>query len=102
MSLDWLRICSTALDLQHHNDPNNNKPALKKGKLLVMMVANSSGKEELRMRCVRNMFSNNRVVAETFDDVKGESKVVDMAELEENDWNLNILGTFFLYWRRIR
>ena len=27
---------------------------------------------------------------EAFDDVEGESKVVDMAELEENDWNLNI------------
>ena len=27
---------------------------------------------------------------EAFDDIEGESKVVDLAELEENDWTLNI------------
>jgi len=69
---------------------NNNKPASKKGKLLVIdgseQFADLRAQNEMREEHTSHLLD----LYEAFDDVEGESKVVDMAELEENDWNLNI------------
>ena len=69
---------------------NNNKPALKKGKLLVIDGSEQFWKGRAQNEMREEHGSRILELYEAFDDVEGESKVVDMAELEENDWNLNI------------
>ncbi len=69
---------------------NRNKPALKRGKLLVI-----NGSEQHRKVRAQNELCEEHVahileLYKGFDDVEGESKVVGMDELAENDWNLNI------------
>lgn len=69
---------------------NKNKSALKKGKLLIIDGSEHfwKGKEQNEMhdKHVDHIFE----LYEAFDDIEGESKVVDNSELEKNDWNLNI------------
>ena len=69
---------------------NNNKPALKKGKLLIIDSSEKFWKGRAQNEMREEHGSRILELYEAFDDVEGESKVVDMAELEENDWNLNI------------
>ena len=69
---------------------NNNKPALKKGKLLVIDGSEQFWKGRAQNEMREEHVSRIIKLYETFDDVEGESKVINMAELEENDWNLNI------------
>ena len=69
---------------------NKNKPALKKGKLLVIDGSEEfwkgQNKNEMREKHVSRILE----LYEAFDDVEGGSKVVDTSELENNDWSLNI------------
>lgn len=69
---------------------NKNKPALKKGKLLVIDGSEQFWKGRAQNEMREEHGSRILELYEAFDDVDGESKVVNMAELEENDWNLNI------------
>jgi type I restriction enzyme M protein len=69
---------------------NNKKTALKKGKLLVIDGSNQFWKGRAQNEMREEHGSRILELYEAFDDVEGESKVTDMAELEENDWNLNI------------
>jgi type I restriction enzyme M protein len=69
---------------------DNNKPALKKGKLLVIDGSEQFWKGRAQNEMREEHGSRILELYEAFDDVEGESKVVNMAELEENDWNLNI------------
>lgn len=69
---------------------NKNKPALKKGKMLIIngekQFWRGKEKNELHQKHVNYLFE----LYDAFDDVSGESKVVDIALIENNDWNLNI------------
>jgi len=69
---------------------NKNKPALKKGKLLVIDGSEQFWKGRAQNELREEHIARILELYEAFDDIEGESKVVDMGELEENDWNLNI------------
>ena len=69
---------------------NKNKSALKKGKLLVIDGSKYFWKGKNQNEMHQKHVASILELYEVFDNVKGASKVVDMAELEENDWNLNI------------
>ena len=69
---------------------NNKKSILKKGKLLVIDSSEQFWKGRAQNEMREEHVSRILELYEAFDDVEGESKVVDMAELQENDWNLNI------------
>lgn len=68
----------------------NKKPAIKKGKLLVIDGREKFQKGRAQNEMLEEHISRILELYEAFDDVEGESKVIDMVELEENDWNLNI------------
>jgi type I restriction enzyme M protein len=69
---------------------NNKKTALKKGKLLVIdgseQYWNGRAQNELREEHVSRILE----LYDLFDDVERESRVVEIDELKENNWNLNI------------
>jgi len=69
---------------------NRNKAVLKRGKLLVIDGSEQFWKGRAQNELREEHATRILELYEAFDDVEGESKVVDISELEENDWNLNI------------
>ena len=70
---------------------NRNKPAHKKGKLLVIDGSEEFWKGQNKNEMHEKHVSSILELYETFDNVEGRSKVVVSSELEKNDWSLNIL-----------
>ena len=69
---------------------NRNKPALKRGKLLVIDGSEQFWKGRAQNEMREEHAAHILELYEGFDDVEGESKVVGIDELAENDWNLNV------------
>ena len=69
---------------------NPNKPALKRGKLLVIDGSEQFWKGRAQNELREEHAAHILELYEGFDDVEGKSKVVGMDKLAENDWNLNI------------
>lgn len=69
---------------------NKNKPVIKKGKLLVIDASKKFWKGKAQNELNENHALRIFELYQAFDDVEGECKVVDIGELEENEWNLNI------------
>lgn len=69
---------------------NRDKPALKKGKMLVIDGSEQFWKGRAQNEMREEHASRILELYEAFDNVERESKVVGMAELEANDWSLNI------------
>ena len=69
---------------------NGNKPAARKGKVLFIDASAEFG-EGTNQNCLRDQdIENIATTFHAFADVEKYARVVPLAEIEQNDWNLNI------------